>query len=56
MFVVTTRRAPVNTIGFSFDDQVFAKGKLLPIFNESRTPFFVGVEIICGVDEKHFVA
>ena len=39
VFVVTTTRAPVNSIGCSFDDQVLAKGTLLPIINESDTPF-----------------
>ena len=39
VFVVTTRRAPVNSIGCSFDDQFLAKVTLLLIINESGTPF-----------------
>ena len=40
VFVVTTRRAPVNSKGGYFDDQVLAKRRLLPNATEGGTLFF----------------
>ena len=40
MAVVTTSRAPVNSIGGYFDNEVVAKRRLLPIIDESGTLLF----------------
>ena len=56
VFVVTTRRAQVNSIGWLFR-WLSCRNKEIITYHwwEWQTAFFWGVEIKCGVDKKTFL-